>query len=89
MTAVNTVGFDGALYASVLSDVIHSYLGTGQTAGAVDMLGRIRYPSGAAASEVLQVPDEPGEMVSPKTVQFFADASRVGVSVVTRLPAAL
>lgn len=91
--AVNTTGFSGALYASTLSGVVQAYLADGQTASAVDMFGRLRYPDGTAAylrdSEVLTVPDAPGSMVSAKTVQFFTDPARVSVSVVTRVPSAL
>lgn len=90
---VNTLGFAGALYGSQVHDVVHSYLRDGQTASAVDMHGRIRYPDGSTVyvrdGEVLQIPDDPANMVTPKTVQFFADPGTVGVSVVTRLPTAL
>ncbi len=91
--AANTTGFAGALFASQLQDAIRPYLLDGQTVGAIDMFGRIRYPDGTAAylrdSEVLEVPDDPGNMVSARTVQFFADPGLVGVSVATRLPTTL
>ena len=90
---VNTLGFAGALYGSQVHDVVHSYLRDGQTASAVDMHGRIRYPDGSTVyvrdAEVLEVPDDPANMVTAKTVQFFADPGTVGVSVVTKLPVAL
>ncbi len=89
----NTLGFTGALYASAIHDAVHGHLTDGQTASAVDMHGRIRYPDGSTYylrdSEVLQVPDDPENMVTPKTVQFFADPGSVGVSVATRVPTAL
>ena len=90
---VNTLGFSGALYASQLHDVIHSYLTDGQTASAVDMHGRVRYPDGTTlylrGTELLQVPDAPASMVTPKTVQFFSSPGDIGVSVVTKVPTAL
>jgi hypothetical protein len=85
--AVNRVGFVGALYGSQLQDVVYRFLTDGQTASAVDMLGRLRYPDGSAVwlrdSEVIEVPDDPGNMVTARTVQFFADPSQIGVSVTT------
>lgn len=88
--AANTVGFVGALYASQVQDAVSPYLADGQTVGAIDMHGRIRYPDGSTYylrdAEVLQVPDDPGAMVSPRTVQFFADPDTVGVTVVTKIP---
>jgi len=90
---VNTLGFTGALYASQLQDVIFSYLTDGQTASAVDMHGRIRYPDGTITylrdTEILQVPDDPANMVTPKTVQFFASPGDIGITVVTKVPTAL
>jgi hypothetical protein len=85
--AVNRVGFVGALYGSQLQDVVYRFLTDGQTASAVDMLGRLRYPDGSTVwlrdSEVIEVPDDPGNMVTARTVQFFADPSQIGVSVTT------
>lgn len=86
----NTVGFAGALYASQVQDAVNGYLSDGQTVSAIDMHGRIRYPDGSTVylrdSEVLQVPDDPANMVSPRTVQFFSDPDDVGVTVVTKIP---
>lgn len=91
--AANTIGFVGELYASQLQDVIHNHLANGQTVSAVDMHGRLRYPDGTIRylrdSEVLTVPDLPANMVTAKTVQFFAAPEDVGVTVVTKLPSAL
>lgn len=86
----NTLGFAGALYASQLQDVIHAYLTDGQSVSAIDMHGRIRYPDGATVylrdAEVLEVPDDPANMVTARTVQFLCTPEDVGVTVVTRLP---
>lgn len=90
--AVNTVGFVGKLYASQLQGVVYAHLLDGQTASAVDMFGRIRYPDGTEVrlrdAETLTVPDDPDHMVTARTVQFFAVTEDVAVSVVTNTPAA-
>lgn len=86
----NTLGFVGALYASQVQDVIHAYLTDGQSVSAIDMHGRIRYPDGTTVylrdSEVVEVPDDPANMVTPRTVQFLCTPEDVGVTVVTKLP---
>lgn len=91
--AVNTVGFVGALYGSQIQDVIYGYLRDGQTSSAVDMLGRVRYPAGTTrylrSPDILAVPDDPTNMVTAKTVQFFAAPEDVVVTVVSRLPTSL
>lgn len=88
--AVNTVGFVGRLFGSTLLEVVGRFLLAGQTASAVDMLGRLRYPVGSTAylrdSEKLVVPDDPANMVTARTVQFFAAPEDVSVSVVTAVP---
>jgi hypothetical protein len=92
-TTVNTLGFVGELYASQIHETIHNYLTDGQTAGAIDMHGRLRYPDGTTIylrdSDVLTVPDAPGDMVTAKTVQFFSSPEDIGITVVTKLPTAL
>jgi hypothetical protein len=88
--AVNTVGFIGRLYASRLSDTIHAYLTNATSVSAIDMHARIRRPDGTAtylrSAEVLTVPDDPGSMVSPRTVQFFISPEDVGIDIVTAIP---
>lgn len=90
---VNTMGFVGELYASQIHDVIHGFLTNGQTVGAIDMHGRLRQPDGETVylrdPEVITAPDDPANMVSAKTVQFFASPADVGISVATKLPTAL
>ncbi len=87
---VNNTDFNGRLYASQLLDVIQGFLPDGMSAGAVDMFGRLRWPSGAThyvrSSEVLVIESENGEMVSPRTVQFFLDAADVTIDVRTEIP---
>lgn len=87
---INNIGFIGRLYASQLHDVIHAYLRNDQTVSAIDMLGRIRYPDSSIKyvrdSEKLEVPDEPENLVSLRTVQFFISQEDIGISVVTAVP---
>lgn len=87
---VNTTGFSGLLYASQIQDAVHGHLTDGQSVSSIDMHARIRYPDGTAAylrdSEVLEVPDDPANMVTARTVQFLCSAEDVGVTIVTRLP---
>lgn len=90
---VNQTGFTGRLFASRVHDVVHGFLANETSVGAIDMLGRLRYPDGRIKyvrdADVLTVPDEPESMVSPKTVQFFCAPEDVGVTVESAVPMAL
>jgi len=90
---VNTLGFTGTVYASQLQDVIHSYLRDGQTVSSIDMHGRIRYPDGTISylrdNELLQVPTDSENMVTPNTVQFYAAAESISIAVITKIPTSL
>lgn len=89
----NQTPFTGRLYAGRVHDVVHGHLGNEASVGAIDMLGRLRYPDGRTVyvrdADVLTVPDAPADMVSPKTVQFFLAPEDVGVTVESAVPAAL
>ena len=91
--AINGTGFIGRLYSSQLTDVICSYLPNTMRLGAVDMLGRLRYPSEVQAylrdGIVLQVPELPGQLVTANTVQFLAEPSDIVISVETGIPTSL
>jgi len=84
---VNYYGFAGRLPASKLSDVIHDHLEAGTGLSAIDMFGRILKPSGLSryvrSTEVLEIPDEPLEMSTRRTVALLLDPSDVTISVVT------
>ncbi len=84
---VNTTGFTGALYASALHDAIHSLLPAGSSVGAIDMLGRLRYPDGSVRyvrdPDTLAVPDEPDSGVSRRTTQFFSEPGDIAIAVAT------
>lgn len=90
---VNQTPFTGRLYAGRVHDVVHAYLKNETSVGAIDMFGRLRYPDGSTKyvrdGDVLTIPDEPADMVSPKTVQFFSSPEDVGVSILSAVPAAL
>lgn len=87
---VNGVAFIGRLYASRLHDAVHGFLRDNTHASALDMFGRIRQPDGTIiplrSTEVLEVPDAPADMVSPRTVQFFISPEDVTIDVVTSVP---
>ena len=82
---VNTYGFTGRLPASAISDVIHNSLSGIQYVSAVDMLGDIRRPDGTVrrirSTETLIIPDEPGRMVTSRTVAFIVDPADIAISV--------
>jgi len=85
--AVNNLGFPGQLHASIIHDVVHNYLTSRQAVGAIDLHGRIRRPDGTnqiiRASDVLRIPDDPGNLVTGNTVAFILDVNDIGISVVT------
>lgn len=89
-TEINNIGFIGRLYAAQLHDVIHGYLSNAMSVTKIDMHGRLRYPDGTTHyvrnGDVLKVPDDADEMVSPKTVQFFISPEDVVVSIETAIP---
>ena len=82
---VNNIGFIGRLAASTLHSVIHSYLSAGQTVSAIEMFGTILGPDGIKRYirnfNVLEIPNEPSNMVSARTTAFILDPSDVGISV--------
>ncbi len=87
---VNTLGFPGQLHASTIMDVVHNYLEARQAVGNLDMQGLIRRPDGVyvlarmdSESDVLHVPDDPGNLVTGNTVAFILDPQNIGISVVT------
>jgi hypothetical protein len=84
---VNTTGFTGKLYASLIQKVAQDNLDAGISVGAINMLARIRYPNGdtgyMTGTDILEVPDDASKMVTPKTVQFFASPNTVQIEVVT------
>jgi len=81
---VNTLGFNGRLHASALSDIIHDYL-TGKVAvSSIDMNGEILRPEGSLrrirSAETLIIPSEPAKMVTARTTVFILDPADVVIS---------
>jgi len=85
--AAQNTGFTGQLYASALQAALAPLLTQGQYAGAMNLSGSLRRPDGSRASlsstDVLTVPDDPANMVSPRTVQFYLDLADVVITVST------
>lgn len=85
--AINRLGFPGQVHASIVHDVVHDYLTSRQAVSTIDLHGHIRRPSGTIqvirASDVLQVPNDPGNLVTGNTVAFILDVNNIGISVVT------
>jgi hypothetical protein len=85
--AVNAAGFCGRLHASTLSDIAHNYLVDRQAISRVAMNGRIRRADGEmiyiSDPTELEIPDDPGLMLSKDTVVFILDPSDVAISVIS------
>lgn len=81
---VNNYGFRGRLPAAAISAVIQSHLDSPASSGAIDMFGLIRRPDNTIkpirSSEMLLIPDEPGRMVTARTVAFMLDPGDIGIS---------
>lgn len=81
---INLYGFKGKLPASVLTDKIHNYLAENQYCSAIDMHGTIRTPAGEKikirSTELLEIPNLPEDLVTPRTVCFITSPSDIGVS---------
>jgi len=58
----------------------------------LDIFGRIRNPDGTVQylrdSDTIVIPEQPAKMVTAKTVQFYAEAANVTVSVASTIPTA-
>ena len=83
-SVVNEYGFRGRLPASVITDTIHDYLEEGMYVSSIDLVGKIRRPSGSVkyinSKEILLVPDEPENMVSSRTTVFFTAPENISIS---------
>lgn len=85
---VNNLNFPGVLYASQVTSIIHTFLTGTQAVGPLDMHGVIRKPDGTTAtvrdSQVLQLPDSPSTLVTPRTTCFILYPEDIGLNVVNR-----
>jgi hypothetical protein len=85
VAAVAKVGFSGQLSASVISSAAHKHLTGQQSVSDVDMFGRIMRPDGKLVylrdPSRIEVPDDPDNMVSAKTVVFLVSEEDIEIDV--------
>lgn len=85
--AVNQLGFIGRLPASVICDTVHNFLERPASLSSIEMLGDLRRPNGTVfkfqSFEVLLVPDDPQNMVTPHTTVFLLNPEDISISVKT------
>lgn len=84
--AVNAVGFTGKLHASVIVEAIAQHLTAKQAVRNLFLRGRIRRADGETVylkgTDILEVPNAPSVLLSPRTVIFLADPADMGISLV-------
>ena len=82
---VNKLGFSGRLAASTLHSVVHSYIASDSEVSSIEMFGAIRKPDGTIKYirdfNILEIPNEPSNMVSPKTTVFILSPDDIGIAV--------
>ena len=82
---VNSLGFSSKLYESNLISVIQNALTEDQSIDSIDLRGRLLYPSGRIryinGRVSLTIPDDPLNMVTPKTTSYFIDKSDIQITV--------
>jgi hypothetical protein len=83
-TAVSKIGFSGQLSSSVISSAAHKYLSGQQSLSELDIFGRILRPDGQIVylrnNERIVVPNDPENLVSPKTVVFFVSEDDIEIA---------
>lgn len=83
--AVNATGFNGSLPAPTLIAAAQSVLTAGSRVRAISMAGTIYRPAGTTAAlssaTLLSVPDDPGNVVTSRTVCFFTSATDITIDV--------
>ncbi len=86
-STVNNLGFPGRIHASTISGAVRDLLPPGAALGPVDVFGRVRRPDGTTTflrdrfSNVIDAPDEPGVMITARTLAFILDPADVAVAV--------
>jgi uncharacterized phage protein gp47/JayE len=87
---VNTIGFTGQIFASQIQNAVTGYLQSYQTVSGVDIFGRLRYPNGSQVyirnGAALVVPNDPANLVTANTVQFFLAPSSVIIATAATIP---
>lgn len=88
--AVNSTAFTGQLYGSMIYESVAAYLQPPMAVSRLDMLGRLKYPDLSVrwlrSPEVLIVPNDYANMVSPKTVQFYTSPADIAITTATTIP---
>lgn len=84
VSAVAKIGFSGQLSASVISSAAHQFLVGQQSVSDVDMFGKILRPDGKTVyvrdPARIEVPNDPENMVSPKTVVFLVSEDDIEIA---------
>jgi len=79
--------FTGRLPASILAELVQSYLPRNSAIAAMLLVGTLRQPDGtvvtSSSRDMLVVPNDPGSMTTGKTVAFFLDSRDVSITVAT------
>jgi len=92
VAVINQTDFIGRLDGSRIVDAIHNFLQDNLSVTDLDIFGRIRNPDGTVQylrdSDTIVIPEQPAKMVTAKTVQFYAEAANVTVSVASTIPTA-
>ncbi len=93
LNEVNSVSFIGRLDGSRIIEVISACIQDDISVTNLDLFGRILVPGGGVQyirdADSLVVPDDPANMVTSNTVQFFTELSRISVNVQTVIPTAI
>jgi hypothetical protein len=83
---IQKLGFSGQLHSSLINGVVHRFLSGRQAVSAIDMFGRIRRPDGTVQylrdGTLLEIPDDPGRMVTGRTTAFLVGPDDISISVV-------
>jgi hypothetical protein len=83
---IATVGFSGQLHASHIAATVQQLLSGRQALGPIDMFGRIRKPDGQNIylrdNTLLEVPHNPAELITGRTVVFLTRPEDVSVSTI-------
>lgn len=87
---INALGFAKRLHASRVADVVSSFITDGSALSSIDMFGRIIAPSGidifARDADVLEIPNRPDDLVTPRTVILILDSDNIGITVENMSP---
>ena len=86
---INNTDFIGRLDGSRIIEAVHGFLQDNLSVTGLDLFGRIRNPDGTMQylrnSDSLIIPDQPGKMVTAKTVQFFTEISKITVNIASTI----